>query len=195
MYRFMAHPLEIVGVPALSGKALIQPNAFLLHVIQIGVDRRALCEPIPITTTPRLMVGFAELVIGPATSGRTRWLYPPYASVLTQASIDARPATRMRGPGVRHAAPIAFDVAHGAMLCLTAFARKKCGAISAAPVLIRKSATTNDATTQRVRFALSKRAIRALRRSIETLASADMMVLLTAGVWSRRARRRFSEEG
>jgi len=23
-------------------------------------------------------VGFAELVIGPATSGRTRWLSPPY---------------------------------------------------------------------------------------------------------------------
>ncbi len=25
-------------------------------------------------------VGFAEPVIGPATSGRTRWLSPPYAS-------------------------------------------------------------------------------------------------------------------
>jgi hypothetical protein len=25
-------------------------------------------------------MGFAELVIGPATSGRTRWLYPSYSS-------------------------------------------------------------------------------------------------------------------
>ena len=30
------------------------------------------------------MMGFAEPVIGPATSGRTRWLYPSYLLALHQ---------------------------------------------------------------------------------------------------------------
>jgi len=38
---------------------------------------RALAKPINRPT--RRMMGFAEPVIGPATSGRTRWLYPSYA--------------------------------------------------------------------------------------------------------------------
>jgi hypothetical protein len=69
--------------------------------------------------------------------------------------IDAIPATRMRGPGVRHAAP-GFDAAHGETLCLTALAREACCAVSAMLVLISSSATTIETTH-------AKRAVRALQ--------------------------------
>jgi len=40
-------------------------------------------------------MGFTELVIGPATSGRTRWLYPSYA--LPQRALTRTAATAILG--------------------------------------------------------------------------------------------------
>ena len=49
--------------------------------------------PCPRRDTRKIRVGFAELVIGPATSGRTRWLSPPYCFPLTNARETCRTAS------------------------------------------------------------------------------------------------------
>jgi hypothetical protein len=49
---------------------------------------RALAKPI-IFSRENLM-GFAELVIGPATSGRTRWLYPSTRFVVAAEESNFR---------------------------------------------------------------------------------------------------------
>src|ERR1700731_4628904 len=63
-------------------------------------------------------MGFAEPVIGPATSGRTRWLYPSYRS--NNSEISYRPPRRdgLGGgdDGVGVDAVVAVEVLHRAGL-------------------------------------------------------------------------------
>ena len=48
---------------------------------------------VPTPGYSEIRVGIAELVIGPATSGRTRWLSPPYRFLLTTARETCRIAS------------------------------------------------------------------------------------------------------
>ena len=52
----------------------------------------------PINRPTRRMMGFAEPVIGPATSGRTRWLYPSCALLRSlPRTRESRVGPRVRG--------------------------------------------------------------------------------------------------
>jgi hypothetical protein len=62
--------------------------------------------------TPPVSVGFAEPVIGPATSGRTRWLSPPYACYRVYFGRDGEALVVLLTGGTKKRQQRDIDAAH-----------------------------------------------------------------------------------